>query len=114
MNTYFLLLTETFFSILLSLIVLYILSNPLKNVLCKVCPDDQAANFWLSYIKVVLLIVPLLLVLIMDVVTQFSDPVISFRFAFIAILGGLLAALFAVGQRLGKFVITPQQLKVKS
>ena len=48
MNGLFLLLVESATSITLSLAVLYVLSRPLINVLSRICPDEQAAAFWLS------------------------------------------------------------------
>ena len=109
MNVYLILLFESLVSAGVSLAVLYVLSGPLVNVLCKICPDDQAALFWLSYTKVMLMIVPLLLVLTVDMLTHFSDPVDSLRLTLMAVLGGLLIGLYSVGKRLGQFVTPPQQ-----
>jgi drug/metabolite transporter (DMT)-like permease len=109
MENYLLLLLETITSISVSLAVLYALSRPLMNVLNRVCPDEQAATFWLSYTKIMLLIAPLLLVLTMDLFAHFSDPLDSWRFALIVALGGILIGLYTVGERLGRYVTTPQK-----
>jgi hypothetical protein len=109
MNGLFLLLVESATSITLSLAVLYVLSRPLINVLSRICPDEQAAAFWLSYTKIMLLIAPLLLVLIVDLFTQFSDPMDTWRFSLILALGGILIGLYMIGERLGQFVTTQQK-----
>lgn len=108
MNAYFLLFAEILLSLAVSLAVLYALSGPLVDVLGRICPDRQAAVFWLSYTKVMLVIAPLLLVLAVELFTHFSDPLDSLRLALIAALGGLLAGLHSIGKRLGQFVTVPQ------
>lgn len=109
MENSLLLLVESLTSISVSFAVLYVLSRPLMNVLSRICPDEHAAAFWLSYTKVMLLIAPLLLVLTMDLLAHFSNPLDSWRFALIVALGGILVGLYTVGERLGKFVTTPQK-----
>src|SRR5512135_1263929 len=109
MNGLFLLLIESVTSITLSLAVLYVLSRPLINVLSRICPDEHAAAFWLSYTKVMLLIAPLLLVLTVDMFAHFSDPMDTWRFSLVMALGGILIGLYMVGERLGKFVTPPQK-----
>ncbi|MBL8413740.1 MAG: hypothetical protein JNM42_04815 [Propionivibrio sp.] len=108
MNAYSLLFAESLISVALSFAVLYVLSGPLVNVLGRICPDEQAAVFWLSYTKVMLMIAPLLLVLTVDLFSHFSDPMDSLRLALMAALGGLLIGLHSIGKRLGQFVATPQ------
>jgi len=110
MENYLLLLIESLTSISVSFAVLYVLSRPLMNVLSRICPDEHAAAFWLSYTKVMLLIAPLLLVLTMDLLAHFSSPLDSWRFALIVALGGILIGLYTVGERLGKYVTTPQKV----
>lgn len=109
MSAYILLFLELLISIAISLAVLYVLSTPLVNVLTKICPDEQAAVFWLSYTKVILMILPLLIVLTVDVFTYFKDPMDSLRLTLIAVLAGLLIGLYSIGKRLGQFVTAPQQ-----
>lgn len=109
MNAYLLLFAESMVSIAISLGVLYVLSRPLVNVLCRICPDEQAAAFWLSYTKVMLMIAPLLLVLTVDMLSPFSDPLDSLRLSLMAALGGMLLGLQAIGRRLGRFVAAPGQ-----
>lgn len=110
MSAYFLLFAECLVSVAMSLAVLYVLSGPLVNVLRRICPDEPAAVFWLSYTKVMLMIAPLLLVLTVDMFAHFSDPMDSLRLALMAALGGLLLGLHSIGKRLGRFVATPQHL----
>lgn len=107
MNAYFHLLAEVLVSIAVSLGALRVLSLPLVNTLSRICPDEQAAVFWLNYTKVMLLIAPLLLVLTVDLFTDFSDPLDSLRLALMATLSGLLLGLFSIGKRLGRFVVIP-------
>lgn len=109
MNAYLLLFLESLTSIFISLSVLYVLSRPLMNILARICPDEQAAAFWLSYTKVMLMIAPLLLVLTVDLFTHFSDPLDTLRLTLMAALGGMLIGLHAIGKRLAQFVTTPQQ-----
>lgn len=108
MNAYFQLLVEALTSVAVSLTVLYVLSRPLMNVLTRVCPDEQAAAFWASYTKVMLLIAPLLLVLAVDMFTHFVDPLDTLRLALMAALAGMLIGLYSVGKRLGQFVVAPK------
>lgn len=109
MDRLFLLFAESLTSIAVSLAVLYVLSGPLVNVLGRMCPDEQAAVFWLRYTKVMLVIAPLLLVLMVDMVSPFRDPMDNLHLALIAILGGLLIGLHLIGKRLKQFETTPQK-----
>jgi hypothetical protein len=108
MTVPFLLFAELLMSVAVSIAVLYVLSSPLVNVLARICPDEQAAIFWLSYTKVMLLVAPLLLVLTVDMLTHFSNPLDTLRLALIAALGGTLIGLRAIGIRLGQFLMPPQ------
>lgn len=108
MNVYLLLFVEALTSLVVSSAVLHVLSRPLLDVLTRICPDEQAAAFWLSYTKVMLIIAPLLLVLTVDLFSHFSDPLDSLRLTLLAALAGLLFSLHAIGKRLGQFVRTPQ------
>jgi len=109
MNPYVLLFAESLICVAASLAVLHVLSGPLVNVLNRVCPDEQAASFWLSYTKVMLVIAPLLLVLMVDMFSRSSNPIDSLRLALVAALVGLLIGLRSIGKRLGQFVTVPRQ-----
>lgn len=109
MNFPLLLLAEMFVSIAVSIAVLLVLSRPLVHVLERICPDPQAAIFWQSYTKVMLLITPLLFVLVTDMLSHFRDPADSLRVALIAALGGTVLGLRSIGKRLGQFVALPRQ-----
>lgn len=109
MNAYFLLFAESLISVAVSLSVLHALSRPLLDVLGRICPDEQAAVFWLTYTKVTLMIAPLLLVLTVDMCAHFNNPIDNLRLALMATLGGLLIGLYSIGERLGRFAATPQQ-----
>ncbi|MCE1243514.1 hypothetical protein [Oryzomicrobium sp.] len=108
MNAYVQLVATSFISVAVSGAVLRVLSGPLMNVLCRVCPDEQAATFWLSYTKVMLVIAPLLFVLLVDMFTRVGTPLDSLRFTLMATLGGLLIGLHVIGKRLGQFVKATQ------
>jgi len=101
------LLAAASISIAASGIVLSTLSDPLRSILGRICPDEQAAAFWLSYTRVMLMIAPLLLVLLVDLFSHFSNPLDSLRLALLAALGGLLIGLRSIGQRLGQFIEVP-------
>lgn len=107
MNAYLQLFVASLVSIGISLVVLRVLSVPLINVLSRICPDEQAAIFWLSYTRVMLVIAPLLLVLMVDLLAPAGRPLDGLRLALMAALGGLLIGLHSVGRRLGRFVQTP-------
>ena len=109
MNPYVLLFVESLISVAASLAVLHVLSRPLVNVLNRVCPDEQSASFWLSYTKVMLMIAPLLLVLMVDMFSHFSNPIDTMRLALVAAFVGLLIGLHSIGKRLGQFVTMPRQ-----
>jgi hypothetical protein len=109
MNAYVLLVSESLLCLAASLAVLHALSRPLMNVLSRICPDEQAASFWLSYTKLMLMLAPLLMVLTVDLFTHFSNPMDTLRLALIAALGGLLAGLHAVGKRIGQYVSVPRK-----
>lgn len=108
MNAYVQLLAVSLISVAVSFAVLHVLSNPLMNILSRICPDEQAAAFWLSYTKVMLMIAPLLLVLVVDMYAHFINPLDSVRLSLVAALGGLLIGLHSIGKRLGQFVKVPQ------
>ncbi|MCL2344953.1 MAG: hypothetical protein FWC58_03755 [Desulfobulbus sp.] len=103
MNAYILLFAELAASVGLSLAVLWALSRPLVNVLRLVCPDEQAAVFWLSYTRVMLTITPLLFVLIVSVFSRFDNPLGDMRLALIAALAGLVLGLWSIGKRIEPF-----------
>lgn len=98
------LLMATLISVCLSLAVLRILSGPLARVLARVCPDEPAAAFWLSYTQVMLTIAPLLVTLVVGLFAGSDQPLTALRLTVMAALLGLLVGLHAVGRWLGQFV----------
>lgn len=108
MNAYIQLFAAASISVAVSFTVLRVLSGPLMNILGRICPDEQAAAFWLSYTKVMLMLAPLLLVLMVDLFARFSDPLDNVHLALMAALGGLLIGLHSIGKRLGRFVKAPE------
>lgn len=97
-------------SLLASLSVLAVLTPSLHQLLRRLCPDEAAAAFWLSYTRVMLVIAPLLLVLLMDQLGDWQDPVTALRLALMAALAGLLIGLRIIGRRLGQFVRVPDTM----
>lgn len=106
-NAYLLLFVELLVSLAASLALLWMLSRPLLDVLVRICPDEPAAAFWLSYTRIMLVIAPVLLVLIADLCARFKEPMDSLRLALIVTLTGLLIGMRSIGKRLGQFVVTP-------
>ena len=107
MNPLIQLLMATVISVSLSLAVLGLLSRPLARVLARICPDEPAAAFWLSYTQVMLTISPLLVTLAVDWFAGTEQPLTAVRLTLMAALVGLLVGLHAVGRRLGQFVRLP-------
>jgi hypothetical protein len=107
MTTYLLLLAESTLSVAVSLVVIWVLSQPLKDVLYRICPDERAALFWVKYTKVMLVIAPLLLVLLVDMLARYQDPIACLRMALIAALTGILFGLHLLGKRLSRFEALP-------
>ena len=104
MNAYLLLPLEMLISIAASMVVLRALTTPLLRTLERICPDEQSASFWLIYTRVMLVIAPLILVLLMDTFSRYSDPLDSLRMTLLAALGGLLVGMHLLGRRLGRFI----------
>lgn len=104
MNDILLLSLECLLSALFSLAVLRVLRRPLGGLLERLCPDEQAASFWLSYTQLMLTLAPLLGILVIDLLVATGDPYAKLRLGMIASLGGLLGGLWAVGRRLGRYV----------
>lgn len=107
MDALFFLLAKAVISIAVSALVLLALSQPLLRVLARICPDQDAALFWASYTKVMLIVAPLLLVLLLDLVLQLASPFEGLRLALLAALAGVLLGMRAIGKRVGLFVRLP-------
>ena len=107
MNALVQLLVAALISLSMSLAVLRLLSRPLARVLTRICPDEAAATFWLSYTQVMLTIAPLLATLAIDGYAGTHHPLVAVRLTVMAALVGLLVGLYAVGRRLGEFVRPP-------
>jgi hypothetical protein len=107
MNPLIHLLVAALISLSMSLAVLLLLSRPLARVLARICPDEAAAAFWLSYTQVMLTIAPLLATLVIDGFAGNNQPLAAIRLTVMAGLVGLLVGLYAVGRRLGQFARLP-------
>lgn len=104
MNPLVHLLMASLISVILSALVLRVLSEPLLRVLSRLCPDEAAAAFWLTYTQVMLTMAPLLAVLLVATVAHGSDALSAVRLSVTAALVGLLAGLYTVGRRLAPYV----------
>ena len=111
MNTYVLLLSEILLSLLASLFVLALLSAPLLKLLRLLCPHEEAAQFWLSYSKVMLLMGPLLLVLLMHGFSLSREPLEAMRLALIAVLVALLVGMRVLGKLLVGRIVPGNEYK---
>jgi hypothetical protein len=111
MTNYLLLLAESILSIGVSLAVIGVLSPSLKNVLHRICSDEQSALFWVKYTKVMLVVAPLLLVLIVDSLARSQDPIVGLRMALMAALTGILLGLHLLGKRLSRFEGLPHAVE---
>ncbi len=109
MNAYLLLLAELLVSLLASLAVLRVLASPLVRTLGRICPDEAAAQFWRSYTQIMVVIAPLVLVLIANFLSRYSDPLDSLRVTLLAALIGLMAGMTLIGSRLGSFIQVPDR-----
>lgn len=107
MNAYLQLLFAALISLIASMAVLRTLSTPLRSLLCRLCPDEQAAAFWLSYTRVMLTIAPLLLTLLVSLFATSATQLNSLYLVLIATLAGLLIGLRSIGKRLGSFISQP-------
>lgn len=103
------LLNAVLISVLLSLVVVRVLSRPLAPLLARLCPDEPSAAFWLRYIQLMLTLAPLVGALWIDRLASDAAPLEAFRLTLMASLVGLLIGLYAVGRRLGRFVVTPSR-----
>ena len=108
MDAAFHLLAAALTSVGLSLVVLRVLSWPLRQLLARLCPDEAAASFWLRYVQLMLTLVPLLVAMWIDRIAADNAPLEAFRMVLMASLAGLLLGLYAVGRRLAQFVATPR------
>lgn len=109
MNNLNLLLLEVSISVLTSIVIMILLSRPLKSALLDLCPTDTQALFWLAYTRIMLLISPLLLVLFVNS-THRGDTFNDLRAAMIAALTGLLIGLIIVGRKM--YIPVDRQLRV--
>lgn len=99
MNELTLLLVESIISVVTSITIMLLISQPLKAALLDLCPTEKQANFWLAYTRTMLLISPLLLVLFINS-THKGDTFSDLRSAFIAALTGLLIGLIIIGRKM--------------
>jgi hypothetical protein len=93
-----------------NLLILKILARPLHGLLCRLCPDETAANFWLAYSRIMLLLAPVLLVLLVNLLAAGVPAEARLQLGLIASVGGLMLGLHTVGKRLSQFITVPATL----
>jgi len=99
MNELTLLSIETTISVISSITIMMLISNPLKEALSDLCPTETQAKFWLAYTRTMLMISPLLMVLFINSLHK-GDTFSDLRSAFIAALTGLLIGLIIIGRKM--------------
>jgi hypothetical protein len=99
MTSVTLLTIEIILSIATSLVIMWLMAQPLKSALVDLCPTEKQANFWFAYTRVMLLITPLLFVLFTNA-RHTGDTLSDLRSALMAVLAGLLAGLIVVGRKM--------------
>jgi len=99
MSDIYLLLIETVISMIASIIIMILISQPLKAALIDLCPTEKQAIFWLAYTRTMLLIAPLLLVLFINS-THKGDTFSDLRASLIAALTALLIGLIVIGRKM--------------
>lgn len=104
MDAYLFFLLQILISLAVSLLILRLLSQPLGDLLRRLCPDEAAAIFWQSYTKVMLLLAPLLMALLFNPAASYDDPLGSLQHILLAALGGLLLGLLIIGRQLTRFI----------
>lgn len=107
MSSSLLLAFEVLISLGVSALLIRALSRHLAATLCRLCPDEAAASFWLTYTQLMLLAAPLLLVLLVDLALPGRDPALVLRLALFAAVGGSVLGLRRVGKVIGRFVSLP-------
>lgn len=90
-----------------NLLILKLLARPLHGVLCRLCPDETAARFWLAYSRIMLLLAPVLLVLLVNLLAAGVAAEARLQLGLIASVGGLMLGLHTVGKRLSQFITVP-------
>lgn len=100
MNSVNLLLFETFLSLGLSLLVIFLVSKPLKNILSDLCATESQAVFWRAYTHIMLLILPLMLVLLASILGKTYSDVDAIKISLLAALCGLILGMLIIGKRL--------------
>lgn len=101
MDSLVLFIAEIVLSAAMSIVVLAILSTPLRNVLTDLCLTAKQADFWVAYTRIMLFMSPLMLVLMVDGMTQVQNNLIdNIQRALASALAGLILGMIIVGYRI--------------
>ncbi len=97
MNAGLSLMVAVVISLILSTILVYVLSAPLRRVLAALCSSGEASGFWVSFTSVMLFIAPLLFVVFTVRPGSGLDVVSVTRTTLVAALLGAFLSLLVVG-----------------
>jgi FtsH-binding integral membrane protein len=100
MDSIKLLLLEMSLSLGLSVVVLALVSGPLKSILKDLCPTESQAGFWRAYSHIMLVLAPLMLVLLVSVMSDIRSEVEAIKVALLSALSGLILGMLIIGKRL--------------
>ncbi len=108
MNALTVFIIEIIISLSMSVVTLWVLNKPLKNILLDLCPTQTQADFWVAYTRIMLSAAPLLLVLMFTntskhILMNPNAAILVVKSSIIAALIGLLFGLLIVGRK----VFTP-------
>ncbi len=106
--TYFLI--EMTISISVGLIVLAILSNPLRKLLIDLCGTEERANFWMTYSNIMLILAPLLTNIMFGISgTVRVQDFYFYKLSFGCALFGVFGALLFLGHQISKTIPVKEQ-----
>lgn len=98
MNEFTLFSIEVVFSLIISGLVIFTLSQALYTLILELCGTEARAKFWISYLNVMLVITPLLAVFIFGTSSMLVQASFGFfRNALTCILSGIFVSLSAIG-----------------
>lgn len=104
MHPLFELLANISICLITSAAILAILNQSLLELLKKLCPDENSAQFWLNYAKATLTLFPLLLSLCTQWAFKPQTPVDNIRLVLISCLTGLICGLIRMEVKVSQHI----------
>lgn len=99
MNDVIAFLIQIVLSLVLSMSVVIHINQALYNILQELCPTEKHAKFWQVYLRAFLCILPLLIVLFTDILTELTG-LDHIKMALTTTLVGLLISLIVIGLKI--------------